>query len=197
VADLWLGRSSEGLAVAEAELCDESPDTLVAAARDRGAALLWVHATADLAPHGFARTPGYVRLHADEIPAGEPLPPLAPVDYAPTLDRAYRGLWGHKHVARDAAQPAEAVVVGLHEGGEPVGLCTAFPAGRLIDGPGLLPGARGPERYARLLLGACAVLGPGPADVDSWGDDPAAIAAYAALGFAVSERVAGWELRLR
>jgi hypothetical protein len=99
-------------------------------------------------------------------------------------------------VAFDAAPAEGAVVLGLHEEGDPIGLCTVFPRERLIDGPGVVPGARDPAVYARLLLGACAELGPGTADLDSWGDQPAVIASYEELGFAVVERVGGWQLRL-
>jgi hypothetical protein len=87
-------------------------------------------------------------------------------------------------------------VLGLHAGHHLIGLCTVFPGERLVDGPGVLPGAREPAAYERLLLGACAELGAGPIDLDSWGDDPAVITAYEQLGFAVMERVGGWQLRL-
>jgi hypothetical protein len=99
-------------------------------------------------------------------------------------------------VAPDAKPPAGSVVLGLYEGDEPIGLCTIFSQERLIDGPGILSRAREPSSYVRLLLGACVEVGVGPVDVDSWGDDPAVIAAYEELGFAVVERVGGWQLRL-
>lgn len=194
--DLQMGVSSEGAIVAEIELADEDPTPVINAARERGAQLLWVHTDADLSSFGFNRTSGYVRLHADAAPEGEHLLRLADADYARTLDSAYRSLWGHKRVAPDATPPANAVVLGLYEGAEPVGLCTVFPGERLVDGPGLVPDARLPENYARLLRGACASLGAGPVDVDSWGDDDEVIRAYVGLGFAVVEQVAGWHLRL-
>lgn len=50
--------------------------------------------------------------------------------------------------------------------------------------------------YARLVLGACAVLGEGPADLDSWGDAPDVLAGYRALGFDVVEQLDGYELLL-
>jgi hypothetical protein len=65
-----------------------------------------------------------------------------------------------------------------------------------VDGPGLVPRARVPENYARLLLGACAALGPGHVDLDSWGDDVDVISAYVGLGFRIVEQTGGWELRL-
>jgi hypothetical protein len=155
-----------------------------------------VHANIDLSPFGFKRASGYTRLQADFSPEGVHLSRLADADYAGTLDSAYRGLWGHKQVAANATPPADAVVLGLYEGGVPVGLCTVFPKKRLVDGPGLVPRARVPQHYARLLLGACAALGPGHVDLDSWGDDVDVISSHVGLGFRIVEQTGGWELRL-
>lgn len=181
----------------EAELGDEEqPGRWIERARGREADVLWLHTNADLTAAGFERFPGYVRLRAERAPAGEPLPRLAPEDYAATQDGAFRGLWGHKLVTPDAEPQPRAVVLGLYERDEAVGLCTVFPGERLVDGPGVVAGARDRARYERLLLGACAELGPGPIDVESWGDDPAVIAAYERLGFAAVERVTGWQRHL-
>ena len=188
--------SSDGRRVLEANLGDESPAVWVERARERKVELLWLHTNRDLSGDGFERCPGYVRLRAESPPRGEPLPRLQPEHFAATQDAAFRGLWGHKLVATDAAPPAGAVVLGLYEREEPVGLCTIFPSDRLVDGPGLRRDARRPEAYTRLLLAACAELGPGSIDLDSWGDDPAVIAAYEDLGFAVVERNGGWQRRL-
>jgi hypothetical protein len=188
--------SSDGRRVLEANLGDESPAVWVERARGREVELLWLHTNRDLSGDGFERFPGYVRLRAESPSPGEPLPRLRPEQFAATQDVAFRGLWGHKLVAPDAAPPAGAIVLGLYEREEPVGLCTIFPADRLVDGPGVLPVARTPDAYARLLLGACAELGAGSVDLDSWGDDPAVIAAYEELGFAAVERDGGWQRRL-
>jgi hypothetical protein len=194
--DLHMAVSSEGAVVAEIELTDEDPAVLIPAARERGAELLWVHANADLSPFGFKRASGYTRLHAELSPEGAHFSRLADADYAGTLESAYHGLWGHRQVAANATPPADAVVLGLYEGGAPVGLCTVFPEERLVDGPGIVPRARVPENYVRLLLGACAALGRGHVDIDSWGDDVDVISAYVGLGFAIVEQTDGWELRL-
>lgn len=194
--DLLIGVSSEGATVAEAELGDGNPNHLIEQARERGAELLWLHTSADLSSFGFSGASGYVRMHAEVAPKGEQLPELAKVDYATTLDGAYRALWGHKQVAANATPPEDAVVVGLYDGDDAIGLCTVFTSERLVDGPGVVPQARNPSHYARLLLGACAVLGPGSVDLDSWGDRMDVLCAYADLGFAPVERVGGWELRL-
>lgn len=166
----------------------------VDAARATGAELLWVHTNDDLSAHGFRRAGAYVRMHADEAPvrANRSIPLLEERDYAETLARAYSGLWGHKHVSPLAVPPQDAVVVGVPV----VGLCRVWKDDRLIDAPGVLPEAREPDAYASLLLHACAVLGEGPADLDSWGDADEVIEAYEDLGFDVVERVHGWELTL-
>jgi hypothetical protein len=187
------GISSDGRRVLEADLGNESPAVWVERARKRGVELLWLHTRRDLSGDGFARFPGYVRLRAESPPRGDPLPQLPPGQFAAAQDAAFRGRWGHKLVAADAEPPVRAVVLGLYEPEELVGICTVFPADRLVDGPGVLPAGRTPEAYARLLLGACAELGPGTVAVDSWGDDPAVTAAYEELGFTVVERSDGWE----
>ena len=114
VAREWLmAVTTEGDRVAETDVVDESLDALIQDVRASGAQLLWVHTNLDLSSRGFTRARGYTRLHADSPGVGEPLPPLAADDYARTLDRAYRGLWGHKQVAADAAPPDNAIVIGL------------------------------------------------------------------------------------
>ena len=158
--------------------------------------MLWLHGNADLTAAGFERFPGFVRLRTERPPRGEAVPPLAPELFAATQDAAFRGLWGHKLVSPDAEPAPGSVVLGLDDGTGAIGLCTIFPSERLIDGPGVVSGAREPAAYVRLLLGACAELGAGPVDVESWGDDPAVIAAYEELGFSVVERNEGWQLRL-
>lgn len=192
--------TSEGRRVLETDLADgRDVAEWIAEARERGVDLLWLHSDdEELAARGFERFPGFTRLRADDPPArAERLAPLSPARYAATLDDAYRGLWGHKAVEPEAEPPPEAIVLGLYEHDEPVGLCTLFPADRLVDGPGVVPRARNPSAYARLLAAACAELGAGHVEVHSWGDDPAVIEAYCALGFTILERTGGWQLDLR
>jgi hypothetical protein len=196
LTDFLESLSSDGRRVLEADLGDEAPAAWIERARERDAELLWLHTNRDLSAAGFEEFPGYARLRADHLEAAAPLPRLRPEEYVPTLELAYRGLWGHKHIAADAEPPPGALVLGLYEEDEPVGLCTIFPAERLVDGPGLRPGDRKPAGYVRLLLGACTELGAGTLDLDSWGDEAGVIAAYEELGFTVVERVRGWQLRL-
>jgi hypothetical protein len=182
--------SVDGLRVVEAESFAVGD---IEAARAEGAQLLWLHSNDDLSAHGFRHAGAYVRMHADEVPVRSREPSLLEErDYAEVLARAYSDLWGHKHVSPLAQPPEDAIVVGLPV----VGLCRVFPAERRIDGPGVLPEGRSADAYASLLVAACAVLGPGPADLDSWGDDEETIEAYEDLGFDVVERVQGWELQL-
>ena len=183
--------SVDGRPVVEVE---SFPPGLVEEARAVGAELVWVHTNDDLSVHGFTRAGAYVRMHADDVPvrAGREAPMLEERDYAEVLAQSYRGLWGHKYASPLATPPEDAVVVGVPV----VGICRVWPADRLIDGPGVLPDGRSPDAYASLLLSACAVLGPGPADLDSWGDADDVLEAYEDLGFDVVERVQGWEREL-
>jgi hypothetical protein len=181
--------SVDGKRVVEAEWFAPGDDE---AAKAEGAELLWVHSNDDLAEHGFRRAGSYVRMHADEVPVRSGADPalIEERDYAEVLARAYAGLWGHKHVSPLALPPEDAVVVGVPV----VGLCRVWTTERLIDAPGVLPEGRSVDAYASLLVAACKVLGPGPADLDSWGDADEVIEAYEDLGFDVVERVQGWEL---
>jgi hypothetical protein len=183
--------SVDGVTVVELE--SFSPEDATAA-RAAGAQALWVHTNDDLSAHGFRRAGAYLRMHADDVPVRARVEPplLEERDYAEVLARAYSGLWGHKLVSPLAQPPEDAVVVGVPV----VGLCRVWPARRLIDGPGVLPEGRSVDAYASLLLSACKVLGPGAADLDSWGDDDETIETYEDLGFDVVERVQGWELTL-
>lgn len=188
--------SSDGRRVLEADLGDEAVGDWIARARQTGAELLWLHTDVDLTANGFERFPGYVRMRVERPPRGEHLPRLKPEHYVGTLEGAYRGLWGHKLVSPDAEPPPGAVVLGLYQGREPIGLCTAFTSERLVDGPGVLPDNRDASVYTRLLLGACAELGDGRVELDSWGDDAAVIDAYREIGFEIVDSAVGWQLRL-
>ncbi len=189
--------SSEGQRVLEAELVDErAVGDLIIKAREVDAELLWLHSNLDLTAHGFERFPGYVRMRTEQPPQGMPLRRLEPEYYASTLDGSYRGLWGHKLV-RDPRPSPKTIVLALGgESDEPIGLCIVDPAERLVDGPGVRHDSRVEAAYERLLLGACAELGSGPIDLDSWGDSPAVIDAYQAVGFEIVERTAGWQLQI-
>jgi len=192
---LLLRQSADGRLVAMAALRDGSPPApAIAEARAGGAVELWAYGHG-LDQHGFEPANGYARLHADALPSGEPLPDSDDLDgIVGLLERCYVGLWGHwlpdrELVAQTVAKPHVRHVVLAEEG-----VCRVDVSGRLIDAPGLVPEARSPERYARLVLGAAALLGTGPADLESWGDPPETIGAYEELGFRAEVRLQGWRL---
>jgi hypothetical protein len=90
---LVMGVSSEASTVPEAELGDSDPAEAVVAARQQGVDLLWLHTNRDLGDFGFTRTPGYVRMRAEEVASGQSLGELAA-----DVIRGYAGL-GFKTVA--------------------------------------------------------------------------------------------------
>ena len=187
----------DGRVVAEVDLTTGDPAAAVAQARASGAALLWAYGDSALERHGFRPSGAYRRLHADALPAGAALPrSTSPELLFRLFDAGYSGLWGHKQVSREQfdslAVRDDLVHVVLGE----IGVCRIEPADRLIDGPGVVAGAREPANYTRPLLGACAVLGKGPGSLDSWGDTPDVIDAYHVLGFETVEEVQGFELEL-
>jgi len=192
---LLLRHAADGRLVAMADLRDGSPPApAVAEARTGGAVEVWAYGHG-LDEHGYEPANGYTRLHVDSLPPGEPLPTTDDLDaIVALLERCYIGLWGHwlpdrELVAQTVAKPHLRHPVDGDEG-----ICRVNTAERLIDAPGLVPDARSPERYARLVLGAAALLGDGPADLESWGDPAETIGAYEALGFRAEVRLQGWRL---
>jgi hypothetical protein len=167
---------------------------LIAHARALGAETLWVHAHVVDAEFGFTRCGSYTRLTAEGPPAVVELasPPLNRVR---EIQRAcFAGVWGH----HDPGPPdPDSVFVGLHEGRTWVGICEVDAEGQWIDGPGVVPWLRTPDRYARLVRGAAAHLRNEPVALETWGDTASTLAAYVRLGFEVVHSVSGWELDLR
>ena len=201
MSDILISESTTGARVAEADLgsTDVSVQQLLDKARKANATVVWAHG-GDLTEHGFRRVNGYTRLHAERAEAlGVADPTARPIDlsHCPTLATdAFLDQWGHKRVNAGDEVDRDSIVVGLEEGGGFVGICRLWVAARLVDGPGLLPSARSPQRKARLLQAACTLLGPGSAEVDTWGEDDETLAAYVRLGLTVEVREAGWELVL-
>ncbi len=158
--------------------------------------MIWAYGGAP-APEGFLPQPGYAHLRADDPVAGEPLPAVDPDVYGPLLAEAYLGQWGHKWVDPGRPLPNDgSVVLCLHEEGVPVGLCRVWPEQRLVDQPGVVRERRGAASSLSLLGAACALLGPGPVEVDTWGEDPEVLEAWGRLGFVITEEQPGWELWL-
>jgi hypothetical protein len=173
---------------------DPRCDLSIGQARALGAGKLWLHAHVVDAEFGFRRCGSYTRLVAER--------PLALVDLASPplrcvrdLQRAcFAGVWGHHN---PALPDPDSVFVGVQEGGFWVGICEVGPQAQWIDGPGLVPGLRTPERYARLVRAAAAYLQDAPVSLETWGDSTPILDAYVALGFEVVHSVSGWELDLR
>jgi hypothetical protein len=190
-------RAPDGALVVEAELADGhryAVEFLIERARTLGADKLWVHAEVMDANIGFERRGSYARLEATAPPAAIELA-FPPLDRIAELRRACFGdLWGH----HEAGPPdIDSVFVALHERGAWVGICEVDPEAQWIDGPGVVPALRTPDRYARLVRGAAAFLQKEPVVLESWGDAASTLAAYVSLGFRIVRSVPGWELDLR
>jgi hypothetical protein len=154
---------------------------------------LWVYAHVIDAEFGFRCCGSHTRLAAERPPAPVELA-FPPLECVREIQRAcFAGVWGHQDP--DATDP-DALFVALREHGAWVGICEIDPASQWIDGPGVVPGLRTPDRYARLVRGASAHLRDEPVVLDTWGDPAATLAAYFALGFEVVHSVPGWELDL-
>jgi hypothetical protein len=194
---LSYARNPAGVPIAEIELGrDEIGDLaeLASEAAGRGARLLCVYSTADLSGAGFERREGYRRLTATEVPAGDPLPVLDPATVRDVWPGAFVGQWGHHLVEPEHYDElADAVFVGLLDAGRWLGICRVEPGRRLIDGPGFVPHAGNPAAAQALVLAAGALLGPGPASLETWGDQAEP---YLALDYTVAEECPGWELAL-
>jgi hypothetical protein len=167
---------------------------LVSEATQQGASLLWVHSRADLSGAGFTARPGFHEFRADPCPSGgEELPVLPGEVVLDLLPRTFTGQWGHKEPDPEWAVSPEGAWLGLQSGEEWIGLCRVEAERRVVDGPGFVPAARTGEGVRRLVLAACARLGPGPVIVETWGEEPDP---YLAAGFELTEHNGGWELIL-
>ena len=190
-------RAPDGRLVVEADLTrtDRPPlSQLITAARATGADVIWAHGVAVDAALGFRRSGGYARLEAAMRQTPVELPKL-PLSRVRDLQVAcYGGVWGH----HEPGEPdATSTFVGLFEAGQWVGICEFDATGRWIDGPGVLPHLRTPDRYARLVRAAAGYISGPRVTLESWGDADETLDAYRRLGFVLVEYVPGWELELR
>jgi hypothetical protein len=188
-------RAPDGSSVAEVDLGQGAGalPRLIEEARSAGAHRLWVHATAVDADLGFRRLGGYARLEAEHLTnrvelARPPLHLVRRLQFA-----CFAGVWGHHEPSEP--DPSD-TFVGLHEAGAWIGICELDPDTGWIDGPGVIPGLRTPDRYARLVRGAAALVQSSPVALETWGDSEETIASYRQLGFTLLEYVPGWELIL-
>ncbi|MCP9484853.1 MAG: hypothetical protein MSC30_03245 [Gaiellaceae bacterium MAG52_C11] len=188
--------TADGTPVAEADLRDGGIEDAVAESRRVGARVLWAYGV-DLETQGFRRVGGYTRLKADDAPLGIELPAIRDPELLLRLYvEGYRGIWGHKQLDLDAAvalaERPELVHLVLGE----IGLCRVDTVARLIDAPGIVTEERTVGRYVELVGAAGFALGGGHAELESWGDRDETLAAYEALGYAVVQRIQGFELPL-
>jgi hypothetical protein len=167
---------------------------LIADSRSVGIDAVWVSGSVVDASLGFERAGGYARFEADapKEPIELPSPPQADLRELQVV--CFEGVWGHHEPVE--VDPA-ATFVGLHEGSGWVGICRVDTERRRIVDPGVRRGLRTPDRYARLVRGAAARLGPGAMTLETRGDSEATLAAYEELGFSLADYVPGWWLNLR
>lgn len=169
-------------------------EEVVREARAFDARAIWVFGGSIDPALEFIPTSGYVRLEAPAPP--EPLLlPTPPNECVRDVQTAcFAGIWGRfEAVSRDPASR----YVGLYEKGRWTGICQVHVIERWIDGPGVQPMLRTPERSAELVRGAAAYLPRNrPVTLETWGESGQTLEAYRALGFEVIERLPGWELRL-
>ncbi len=183
-------------------------------------------AAAFAAAHGFIPTAGYTRhvapgvtnFPAPTLPNGYAIRACRGAEDLPhfisSANACYAGLWGHNLVTEDTGRdwfasldPADIYFLFAPDGtlagrgqaqrierdGQPTGY---------LDAPGVVPSLRGAGLYFPLLLWGLALLARHPAGpvarylMESWGDDPATIAAYQSLGFTLDRRETAYRLSL-
>lgn len=169
-------------------------EKLLDEARLFNARAIWVFGGAIDPALGFLPTGGRALLEAPRPPAPLllPTPPRECVRGLQTT--CYAGVWGrYESVSSDRAS----TYVGLREKGRWVGICQVDLLARWVDGPGVHPMLRTPERSAELVRGAAAYLPRNRSvTLETWGESAEALDAYRGLGFEVVEELPGWELRL-
>jgi hypothetical protein len=193
-----ISRAADGSRVIIVRLSTESEtsdlEEVVREARAFNARAIWVFGGSIDPALGFIPTSGYVRLEAP-VPPAPLLLPAPPNECIRDLQTTcFAGIWGRfEAVSRDPGSR----YVGLYENWRWVGICQMHVIERWIDGPGVQPMLRTPERSAQLVRGAAAYLPLNrPVTLETWGESGQTLEAYEALGFEVIERLPGWELRL-
>ena len=197
--DAVISRAADGSLVIVLNLIEPSETTdleqLVREARSLNAQAIWVFGGSIDPGLGFVPTSGYVRLEAPAPPSGSLLPAPPSESIRDLQTTCFAGMWGHYEPA--SHDPASRYV-GLYEKGRWVGICQIDLIERWIEGPGVHPLLRTPDRSAQLVRGAAAYLPQNcPVTLETWGESGKTLEAYRALGFEVIERLPGWELRLR
>jgi hypothetical protein len=193
-----ISRAADGSLVIVVRLTEESEardlEEVIQEARAFNARAIWVFGGSIDPALGFVPTSGYVRLEAPAPPAPLLLPAPPNECIRDLQTTCFAGVWGRfEAVSRDPGSR----YVGLYEKGRWVGICQVHVFGRWIDGPGVQPMLRNPERSAQLVRGAAAYLPRNrPVTLETWGESGQTLEAYGGLGFEVIERLPGWELRI-
>jgi hypothetical protein len=191
-------RAVDGSLVVEVLLAARSQTSLphlIADARAGGVDLLWAHGPLVDANLGFRPCGGYARLEASAPAPDAIVLPSPPRSVIRELQReCFRGVWGH---AEPDEPDSSTDFVALQEEDRWVGICGFDASCGWIDGPGVIPELRCPERYAELVRAACAHITRRPITLETWGDTERTLEAYERIGFQLVEQVPGWELRLR
>lgn len=175
-----------------------------------GDAFLRAHGFAPVSAYTQMRIGGEVVPPAPAWPDGYSARPYDPArDFGTLLDafnRCFDGLWGHNPVTQAELAEwlpellLEDIFLAFDGQGQLAGMVRAEPSPRLsarngaptvnIDAPGVVAERRAEPLYVPLLLTAWRLvrtLSPRPSliELESWGDDPATIARYRDLGFAL------------
>lgn len=196
--DAVISRAADGSLVVVLRLTErlegKDLEQLVDDARSFNARAIWVFGGSIEPGRGFTPTGGYVRLEAPVPPAPLLLPAPKSECIRALETTCFAGVWGrYEAVSSDPASR----YVGLHEKGRWVGICRMDIITGWIDGPGVHPLLRTPERSAQLVRGAAAYLPRNrPVTLETWGESSETLEAYQELGFQAIERLPGWELRL-
>jgi len=165
-----------------------------------------------VAAYTHLAAPGGTTAPAPAWPTGFTLRTLADMGNDPRLlahamTACYDGLWGHRPVSEtDAVQwlneldPAGILLLFAPEG-TVVGICHTEISAELsqqqgqqvgyIDAPGVVPRLRSLTLLVQLLHAALAWQSahqPARIEMESWGDDPATLATYAEMGFAIDRQ---------
>jgi hypothetical protein len=193
--NVTVSRTADGSLVIVAHLHDglKSGDfeELLRYARYLSARAIWVIGGTIDPSFGFAATGGYARLEAPLPPAPVLLPSPPAESIRGLQTTCFAGIWGrYEAISFDWASR----YVGLLERARWIGICQLDVIARVIDGRGVHPLLRTPERSAELVRGAAAFLPRNrPVTLETWGESAETLAAYQELGFEVVEELAGWE----
>lgn len=154
---------------------DTTLDVLVDTALNNNARLVWIHG-GEYGASGFTQRQGFARLRLEfvgSIDAHEAINDRVEEAVRRRLmNEAFVGVWGH-HAYDPINDPnsANRETLGIRSGHRLVGVCTMWRDRRLIDGPGVVEEYRSADRKGQLLSLACAALGRGTIDIETWGED--------------------------